>query len=73
MVNPRDIKIVNVVVSSAIGTEIKDLRELARALDRAEYNPQQFPGLVYRTDDPKTADTHLSIRKNRVRGREGNR
>ena len=49
MVNPRDIKIVNVVVSSAIGTEIKDLRELARALDRAEYNPQQFPGLVYRT------------------------
>jgi transcription initiation factor TFIID TATA-box-binding protein len=56
MVEPRDsIKIVNVVVSSSIGREIKDLRQLALELDGAEYNPQQFPGLVYRTESPKTA------------------
>ena len=46
------IKIENVVASTSIGTEL-DLQSIALALDNAEYEPEQFPGLVYRLDDPK--------------------
>ena len=47
-----EIKIVNVVVSTKIGDNI-DLEEVAMILENAEYEPEQFPGLVYRLDDPK--------------------
>ncbi len=47
-------KIENVVASTSLGQEL-DLRAIELALDGAEYNPQQFPGLVYRLKDPKTA------------------
>ncbi len=47
-------KIENVVASSYLGQEL-DLNAIEDALDGAEYNPQQFPGLVYRLKDPKTA------------------
>jgi len=47
-----DIKIVNVVVSTKIGNDI-DLEYAADILDNAEYEPEQFPGLVYRLDNPK--------------------
>lgn len=46
------IKIENVVASTSLGGEL-DLQAIARALDGAEYEPQQFPGLVYRLDVPK--------------------
>ena len=42
----------NVVASTYLGQEL-DLNKIEDALDGAEYNPQQFPGLVYRLDDPK--------------------
>jgi len=42
----------NVVASTYLGQEL-DLNKIVEALDGAEYNPQQFPGLVYRLDDPK--------------------
>ena len=42
----------NVVASTYLGQEL-DLNKIEEALEGAEYNPQQFPGLVYRLDDPK--------------------
>ena len=42
----------NVVASTYLGQEL-DLNKIEDALEGAEYNPQQFPGLVYRLDDPK--------------------
>ena len=50
----KTIKIENVVASTTIGQEL-DLKSLALELDAAEYNSKQFPGLVYRTKNPKTA------------------
>ncbi len=47
-------KIENVVASAFLGTEL-NLQELAIALDGAEYEPERFPGLIYRMKDPKTA------------------
>jgi transcription initiation factor TFIID TATA-box-binding protein len=47
-------KIENVVASSYLGQEL-DLNAIEDALEGAEYNPQQFPGLVYRLKEPKTA------------------
>jgi len=44
----------NVVASTGIGQEL-DLESLAMDLTGAEYDPEQFPGLVYRTQDPKAA------------------
>ena len=45
-------KIENVVASTSLGEEL-DLKAIARALGGAEYEPEQFPGLVYRIDEPK--------------------
>ena len=44
----------NVVASTGIGQEL-DLESLAMDLTGAEYDPEQFPGLVYRTQEPKAA------------------
>ena len=46
------IKIENVVASTSLGEEL-DLQSIALALEGAEYEPEQFPGLVYRLDSPK--------------------
>jgi transcription initiation factor TFIID TATA-box-binding protein len=55
MVEPRDsIKIENVVASTSIGQEI-DLKQATLGLEGADYDPKRFPGVVYRTKDPKTA------------------
>ena len=48
------IKIENVVASTSLGTEL-DLQKIVLALDGAEYDPEQFPGLIYRLKEPKTA------------------
>ncbi|HIP17164.1 MAG TPA: TATA-box-binding protein [Methanothermococcus okinawensis] len=48
------INIVNVVVSTKIGNDI-DLEHAADVLENAEYEPEQFPGLVCRLNDPKVA------------------
>ena len=44
----------NIVASTAFADKL-DLDVIAQSLEEAEYEPEQFPGLVYRLDDPKTA------------------
>src|SRR5450759_5877696 len=68
-VEPRyTIEIVNVVASTGIGQEI-NLKQTTLALEGADYDPERFPGLVYRTKDPKTAApvsyTHLRAHETR--------
>jgi transcription initiation factor TFIID TATA-box-binding protein len=48
------VRIENVVASTSLGTSL-DLPSIALALDGAEYEPTQFPGLIYRMKQPKTA------------------
>jgi transcription initiation factor TFIID TATA-box-binding protein len=43
-----------VVASTDIGQEI-NLKQVTLELEGADYDPKRFPGLVYRTKDPKTA------------------
>jgi transcription initiation factor TFIID TATA-box-binding protein len=47
-------KIENVVASASLGTEL-DLPAIAVSLEGAEYEPERFPGLIYRLKEPKTA------------------
>lgn len=47
-------KIQNVVASTSLGTEL-DLPAIAISLDGSEYNPEHFPGLIYRLKEPKVA------------------
>jgi len=51
---PRDIKVVNIVVSSSLEHDIP-LEKMAATLSNTEYNPEQFPGLVIRIKEPKTS------------------
>ncbi len=48
------IKIENVVASTSLGREL-DLPEVAKSLEGSEYDPGQFPGLVFRLKSPKAA------------------
>ncbi|RLG13881.1 MAG: TATA-box-binding protein [Candidatus Nanohalarchaeota archaeon] len=52
MAKENDLKVHNVVVSTDLHCEVP-LEKLANNLDDAEYEPEVFPGLVYRTKDPK--------------------
>jgi len=49
-----DIKVENIVASSKIDTKL-NLEEIAFSLENAEYEPEQFPGLVYRIREPRVA------------------
>lgn len=46
------VTIQNIVASAALGGEI-DLESLVYKLDRIMYEPEQFPGAVYRMGDPQ--------------------
>jgi len=48
------ITIQNVVASTSLADQL-DLHAIALALEGAEYDPEHFPGLIYRIKDPKTA------------------
>jgi transcription initiation factor TFIID TATA-box-binding protein len=50
----QSISIENVVASTSIGQEL-DLDSVALDLDGVDYDPEQFPGLVYRTTEPEAA------------------
>ncbi len=50
----KEYKIQNIVVSSSLEHDIP-LVKLAEALPNTEYNPEQFPGLVMRINEPKTS------------------
>ena len=43
------------IVASTLFAEKLDLDMIALSLEEAEYEPEQFPGLVYRLSSPKTA------------------
>ena len=49
----NDIKIQNIVASAFVGVEL-NLNQIAFELEGTEYEPEQFPGLVYRLEHPKT-------------------
>jgi len=48
------IRIENVVASSSLA-DVLDLQSIALGLEGAEYVPDQFPGVIYRLKEPKTA------------------
>tara|TARA_B100001146_G_scaffold71354_1_gene63161 strand:+ start:146 stop:706 length:561 start_codon:yes stop_codon:yes gene_type:complete len=48
------IEIVNVVASATIEQDL-DLHEIQKKFPHVEYNPEQFPGAVFRIENPKTA------------------
>lgn len=49
-----EVQIQNVVASTSIGAEL-DLNAINATFENAEYEPEQFPGLVFRVAKPKTA------------------
>lgn len=49
-----DIKIENIVASTSLGIRIP-LEKMVKHLEGTEYEPEQFPGLVYRMKNPKVA------------------
>ena len=51
--NEPEIEIQNIVASASLGGRVK-LEEAAMILPRSMYEPEQFPGLIYRMDEPKT-------------------
>ena len=48
-----EIKIQNIVASGSVKMDL-NLNELATQLQNVEYEPEQFPGLVYKLDKTKT-------------------
>lgn len=46
------VKVQNIVASFDFGREF-DLEKIARTFDNTEYEPEVFPGLVFRLDKPK--------------------
>ena len=49
-----EVKVENIVASTSFSDKL-DLDVIAQSLEEAEYEPEQFPGLVYRLSSPKTA------------------
>ena len=49
-----DVKIENVVAFTSLGKDIP-LLKLVSSVENAEYEPEQFPGLVYRINEPRVA------------------
>jgi transcription initiation factor TFIID TATA-box-binding protein len=47
-----DFKVVNIVASASLGGKV-DLEKTVVTLRKAMYEPEQFPGLIYRMDEPK--------------------
>ncbi|MGC8568557.1 MAG: TATA-box-binding protein [Nitrososphaeria archaeon] len=51
--NEPIIEVQNIVASASLGGKI-NLEQAAQVLEHTMYEPEQFPGLIYRMDDPKT-------------------
>jgi len=47
-----DLKVVNIVASASLGGKV-DLEKTVVTLRKTMYEPEQFPGLIYRMDEPK--------------------
>jgi len=48
------LKIQNIVATTSLGKDVP-LTKLAKTIQNTEYNPEQFPGLVLRVREPKSA------------------
>ncbi len=48
------LKIQNIVATASLGKDVP-LTKLAKTIQNTEYNPEQFPGLVLRIKQPKSA------------------
>jgi len=46
------VKVVNIVASVSLGGKV-DLEKAVMTLGKTMYEPEQFPGLIYRMDEPK--------------------
>jgi transcription initiation factor TFIID TATA-box-binding protein len=47
-----EVKIQNMVASASLGGKI-DLEQAVGTLGRTMYEPEQFPGMIYRMDEPR--------------------
>ncbi|MCD6496015.1 MAG: TATA-box-binding protein [Candidatus Aenigmarchaeota archaeon] len=63
MPNKYSTKVENIVASTKLDGEIS-LENIALKLENSEYEPEQFPGLVYRISEPRVA--FLLFRSGRV-------
>jgi len=52
IISKPELKIQNIVASASLGGRI-DLEQAVGALGKTMYEPEQFPGLIYRMDEPK--------------------
>ena len=52
IIRKPDLKVVNIVASASLGGKI-DLEKAVTTLVKTMYEPEQFPGLIYRMDEPK--------------------
>jgi len=52
IISKPDLKVVNIVASASLGGKV-DLEKTVSTLRKTMYEPEQFPGLVYRMDEPK--------------------
>jgi len=54
MAEKSNLKVQNIVATTSLGKPVS-LSKLARTQSNTEYNPEQFPGAVFRLKTPKTA------------------
>jgi transcription initiation factor TFIID TATA-box-binding protein len=52
IISKPDLKVVNIVASARLGGKI-DLEKAVSTLGKTMYEPEQFPGLIHRMDEPK--------------------
>jgi transcription initiation factor TFIID TATA-box-binding protein len=52
IISKPDFKVVNIVASAELGGQI-DQEKAVSTLGKVMYEPEQFPGLIYRMDEPK--------------------
>jgi transcription initiation factor TFIID TATA-box-binding protein len=52
IINKPNVKVVNIVASASLGGKV-DLEKAVYTLEKSMYEPDQFPGLIYRMDQPK--------------------
>jgi transcription initiation factor TFIID TATA-box-binding protein len=52
IISKPELKIQNIVASASLGGMI-DLEKAAYSLEKTMYEPEQFPGLIYRMSEPK--------------------
>jgi len=52
IIRKPDMKVVNIVASASLGGNV-DLEKAVTTLGKTMYEPEQFPGLIYRMGEPK--------------------